>query len=73
MYLLDDPLPQKPTKFFTMSSKNQTDHKNDKKPSNHTNENIALFKHVTASSTKKNKKQMSISDLVILTKKKREL
>ena len=42
------------------------------KPSNHTNENIASSKKVTASTTTKNKKQSSISDLVTLTKGKNE-
>ena len=42
------------------------------KPSNHTNENIALFKKVTASSTTKNITQSSISDLVMITKGKNE-
>ena len=37
---------------------------------NHTNENTASFKEFTAPSTTKNKKQSSISDLVMLTKGK---
>ena len=42
------------------------------KPSNNTNENIELFKKVTASTTTKHKQQSSISDLVMLTKGKNE-
>ena len=39
-------------------------------PNNNSNENIELFKNVTAPFTTKNKKQSSISDLVMLTKEK---
>ena len=41
------------------------------KPNNHNNENTALFKKVNTPSVTKNKKQSSISDLVMLTKKKK--
>ena len=41
-------------------------------PSNHTNENIASSKKITAPTTTKNKQQSSISNLAMLTKGKIE-
>ena len=42
------------------------------KPNNHNNENVTLLKKVNIPSVTKNKKQSSISDLLILTKEKNE-
>ena len=72
MDLLNDSPPATATQILHDEPKNSKPIAETTKPSNHTNENIALFKKVTASTTKKNKIQSSISDLVILTKKKDE-
>ena len=70
MDLLDDPPPATATQILHDEPQNLKPIAETTKPSNHTNENIALFKEYTASTTTKNKTQSSISDLVMLTKEK---
>ena len=72
MDLLDDLPSPTATQILHDDTQKSTPFAETTTTSNHTNENIALFKKVTAPTTTKNKQQSSISDLVMLTKGKNE-
>ena len=72
MDLLDDPPSPTATQILHDDTQKSKPFAETTTTSNHTNENIALFKKVTAPTTTKNKQQSSISDLVMLTKGKNE-
>ena len=72
MDLLDDPPPATATQILHDEPQKSKPNAETTKSSNHTNENITSSQKVTASTTTKNKKQSSISDLVTPTKGRNE-
>ena len=72
MDLLDEPPPATATQILHDETQKSKPNAETIKTSNNTNENIASSKKVIASTSSKNKKQKSISDLVTLKKGKIE-
>ena len=70
MDLLDDPPPPTATQLIHDETQKSKPNAETIKTSNNTKENIGSSKKVTASTSSKNKKQKSISDLVMLKKGK---
>ena len=72
MDLLEEPPPATATQILHDETQKSKPNAETIKTSNNTNENTASSKKVTASTSSKNKKQKSISDLVMLKKGKIE-